>query len=141
MSVDRIAKPRTRNRSTATASGTRLEREVADTLARLWQPTIDRRAKTGSKDQGDIGGMTVGGCPVVVEVKNVRTMALGQWWREATAEAHNVFAALTAKGRAPERVHSIVVTKRHGMADGADQWVVMPLGQLVALLDAAGGVR
>lgn len=133
--------PRTRSRATAAAAGTRLERQVADTLADLWQPAIDRKVKTGAKDQGDIGGMTVGGDPVVIECKNVRKVALGPWWAEACTEARHLADALTAKGRAPRGVHAMVVTKRHGMSAGEDQWVVMPVWQLVALLEAAGGQR
>ena len=141
MTTDRIAKPRTRARSTATASGTRLERDVADALADLWQPSIDRKVKTGAKDQGDIGGMTVGGCPVVIECKNVRKIALGTWWAEARQEALHLYGSMTTKGRTPRDVHAIVVTKRHGMSTGKDQWVVMPVWQLVHLLEDAGGQR
>jgi hypothetical protein len=139
--TDRIATPRRRNRSTATASGTRLERTVADSLAGVWQSSIDRKVKTGSKDQGDIGGMTVGGNPVVIECKNVRSMSLGTWWAEARKEAMNLAAVLYLKKRPVDRVHAIVVHKRHGMAAGLDQWVTMPLWQLMELLEDAGAQR
>lgn len=136
-----LGKPRARSRATAKAAGSTLERVVADALANLWQTHIDRKVKTGSKDQGDIGGMTVGGNPVVIECKNVRTLNLTGWWGEALAEKVNVATALIAKGRAPEYVHAIVVFKRHGKAAGEEQWALMPVGELVRLLEAAGGQR
>jgi hypothetical protein len=135
------SKPRPRTAATARKSGSTFERAVADALALQWQPGIDRKVRAGAKDEGDIGGMTVGGQPVVVECKNVRTMALGTWWNEATDEAANLWDSLHAKGRAPDNTHAIVVHKRHGWAVGHNQWVTMPLWQLVNLLEAAGGQR
>ncbi len=134
-------KPRTRTRATAKKAGSTFERTIADTLSAIWQSTIDRKVKTGSKDQGDIGGMTVGGNPVIVECKSTRGLSLGTWQGEARDEACNVAQALLAKGRPPRKVHAIVVHKRHGKSLGAEQWVTMTVFQLVELLEDAGGER
>lgn len=91
---------------------------------------IERRAKTGSKDRGDIGGVRLpDGRRVVVEVKNVAKMSLGTWVREAEVERLNDDAAV-----------GLVVHKRVGKArqQMGEQYVTMTLNDLLVLL---GGQR
>ena len=57
----------TRTRASAKAAGTRFERLIADTLAAHVDDRIDRRAKTGARDKGDIGGLRHMGGRVVIE--------------------------------------------------------------------------
>ena len=76
-----------RSRASARAAGTRFERAVADYLAAHIDDRIDRRAKTGNKDRGDIGGVrTPHGGRVVVECKDVARTALAEWVGEADIE-------------------------------------------------------
>lgn len=103
--------------------GSTFERTIADYLAAEVDDRIDRRVKTGAKDRGDIGGVRLHGQRVVIECKNVKTMALPQWTREAQIEAGNDDALV-----------GIVVHKRHGKTKPAEQWVSMTVADLVAIL-------
>lgn len=107
--------------------GTRQERLVADYLAdRLGDDRIDRRPMTGSKDRGDIAGVrTILGERVVVEVKNHSRIDLAGWVTEAEVERGNDDAKV-----------AVVVAKRRGKANPADQYVVMTLEGLAVLLGA-----
>lgn len=117
----------TRNRQSAKTAGTRFERQIADYLARTIDDRIDRRARTGNHDRGDITGVrlspALGGGRVVIECKNTTRMALGTWQREAQLEAGN-----------DDAVTGVTVHKRHGNGDPSAQWVTMTLSDLAALL-------
>ena len=122
-------KPR-RSRASAKDAGTRFERSVADFLAnRLDDYRIDRRAKTGSKDRGDIAGVrTPSGARVVIECKDTARPDLPGWLRQAETERVNDGAAV-----------GVVVHKKRGTADPAEQYVTMSLETLAVLLE--GGAR
>lgn len=113
----------TRNRKSAKAAGSRFEREVADFLATRVDDRIDRRAKTGAKDRGDITGVRHRGHRVVIECKNTTRHTLAAWITEAHTEAGNDDAAV-----------GIIAHKRHGVGDPAQQWVTMTLSDLTFLL-------
>lgn len=114
----------TRSRASARAAGTRFERAVADYLAAHIDDRIDRRAKTGSKDRGDIGGVrTPHGGRVVVECKDVSRTALAEWVGEADTERGNDVALV-----------GVVIHKRRGTADPGAQYVTCTVADLVALL-------
>lgn len=118
----------TRSRASAKAAGARFERSVADYLATVLEDDrVDRRVKTGSKDRGDIAGIRAHGRRVVLEVKDVTRLDLSGWVREAHIEAGNDDALV-----------GLVVHKRRGTTDPAEQYVTCTLGDLVALLT---GVR
>ncbi len=118
----------TRSRASAKAAGTRHETSVAAYLADHVDDRIERRARTGAKDRGDISGLrTRDGHRVAVECKNTTRMNLAGWYAEARVEAGNDDALL-----------GLVVSKRHGKGDPGSQWVHMELRDLVALLT---GVR
>ena len=123
------AKPR-RSRASAKDAGTRFERSVADFLAnRLDDDRIDRRAKTGAKDRGDIGGVrTPLGGRVVIECKDTARPDLPGWLRQAETERGNDDAAA-----------GVVVHKKRGTADPAEQYVTMSLETLAVLLE--GGAK
>jgi hypothetical protein len=113
-----------RSNATAREAGTRFERSIADCLAReLEDDRIDRRAKTGSKDKGDVGGLRTRGGRVVVECKDVSRTALGGWVNEADVERGN-----------DDAIAGVVVHKRRGHADPLDQYVTCTVRDLVALL-------
>lgn len=113
-----------RSRASAKAAGTRFERQIADALAKaLDDDRIDRRARTGAKDRGDIAGVRVHGQRVVIECKDVTTLALPDWTREARTEAGNDDALV-----------GVVCHKRRGTSDPMRQWVSMTVEDLVAIL-------
>lgn len=116
-----------RSRASARSAGTRFEREVADYLSKvLGDSDVDRQVRTGRKDVGDIRGIYFRGERVVVECKNHKKRALGNWIKEAEVEAGNADTDL-----------SVVVHKRHGVGDPAQQYVTMTLETFASLI--AGG--
>lgn len=114
----------TRNRASAKAAGTRMESLVAAYLAKHLDDRIERRRLTGARDRGDIAGVRSVAGRIVVEVKDYggRIMA-GPWVDEAAVEAGNDDAAV-----------GVVVAKRRGHTDPADQFVLMTLRDLVLIL-------
>lgn len=114
----------TRNRTSARAAGTRFERLIADRLATTIDDRIDRRVKTGAKDRGDIANLrSAHGHRVVAECKDASRVELAGWRREATIEAGNDDAPI-----------AIVVHKRRGFSQAADQWVTMTVADLERLI-------
>lgn len=114
----------TRNRATAKQAGARFERSVADYLAQQLDDRIDRRVKTGAKDCGDIAGIRHQGEKVVAELKDYGgQIKATTWLNEAQIEAGNDDAAI-----------GLVIAKRRGTTDPAQQFVVMELRDLVWLL-------
>lgn len=118
---------RKRSRASAKAAGARFEKQVADYLARHVDDRVERRAKNGVNDRGDITGLRHMGARIVVECKNTARPNLGQWANEVDIERGNDDATV-----------GIIAHKRHGKGDAGDQWVSMTLRDLVALLT---GVR
>ncbi|MBM7280343.1 hypothetical protein JTZ10_21600 [Gordonia rubripertincta] len=113
----------TRNRRSARKAGTTFERQIADCLATHVDDRIDRRAKTGAKDRGDIGGVRIHGQRVVIECKNTSRTDLAGWMRETDDERGNDDALV-----------GLIVHKRHGKGDPLDQWCSFTVRELVALL-------
>ena len=113
----------TRSNRSARAAGTRFETLVAAYLARVWDDRIERRAKSGAKDRGDLSGVRVMGQRVVVECKDHNRLDLAGWWAEAETERGNDDAGA-----------ALIVHKRRGKGNAADQWVTLTLGELVALI-------
>jgi hypothetical protein len=117
-----------RSRAAAKAAGSRMERVVADHLARYVDDRIDRRVKTGAADKGDIASLRVHGQRVVVEVKDTAKMNIGPHLREAETERVNDGA-----------LAGLVVQKRTGIGvstpEGVGQQLVtMTLDDLIAIL-------
>lgn len=123
----------TRNRASAKKAGAAFESLVARFLAvRLGDDRIERRAKTGAKDRGDIAGVrTIRGGRVVIEVKDYGgVFHVSTWLREAEVEAGNDDAAIGA-----------VVAKRRGVAAPGDQVVFMTLETFALLLEGGPDPR
>lgn len=120
-----------RNRRSAKAAGSLFESQVAGFLSDvLDDDRVERRAKNGSKDRGDVGGVrTALGERVVVECKNTAKLDLAGWAREAEVERGNDDAAV-----------GVIVHKRHGVGVTrmGEQWVTMTLADFGVLL---GGER
>lgn len=113
----------TRTRTSARAAGSRMERSVADYLARWVDERIDRRVKTGAKDRGDLAGLRCHGARVVAEVKDCARTQLGPWAAEAEAERGN-----------DDALAAVIIHKRHGKGSPGDQWVTMTLRDFASLL-------
>lgn len=114
----------TRSRASAKKAGTEFESLIAKGLAAaLDDDRIERRARTGAKDRGDIGGVRAHGQRVVVETKNCARLDLPGWVREAHREAGNDSALV-----------GVVIAKRRGTTDPLSQWVHMEVRDLIALL-------
>lgn len=119
----------TRNRASAKKAGTDMERLVAEFLSfRLADDRIERRAKNGAKDRGDIGGVNLfRGGRVVIECKDVRNDQLPQWIAEAEIERGNDHARI-----------GVVVHKKRGSTNPADQYVSMTLETFAVMLEGGG---
>ena len=116
----------TRNRNTAKRAGAAFERAIADYLKEtLRDDSIDRQVKTGSRDLGDIRGVTdAHGNPIAVECKDYGgRLHPTAWIREAHTEAAN---KNTNTG--------IIIAKRRGTTQPGDQWVITTLKDLTHLI-------
>lgn len=111
-----------RSRASAKAAGTRFETLIARCLAQHVDDRIERRAKTGGKDRGDLSGWRHRGMRIVAELKDVSRLNLAGWVTEAETERGNDDAAV-----------GLVIAKRRGHGDPLDQYVVMTVRDLVAL--------
>lgn len=103
----------------AKQKGTAFESSLLPLLQEYY-PGTERRALHGALDRGDFN---MPGAPITLEAKNHKTMSLGVWVDEATAEAINA-------GVEP----GVVVHKRRGTTDPRKQFVTMELGALLELL-------
>lgn len=116
-----------RSRKSARDAGARFERLTAEFLAAaLGEDRIERRARNGAKDRGDVGGVrTPLGDRVVIECKNTTRASLGPWVSEARTEAGNDDARV-----------GVVVHKRVGFGDASmgEQFVTMTLRDFAILL-------
>ena len=113
-----------RNRQSAKKAGTAFESLLAEHLrSALNDDRIERRARSGRLDRGDIAGVRHMGQRVVIECKNTTRVDLAGWTREARVQAGNDDALV-----------GVVIHKRHGVANPGDQWVTMTVADLCALL-------
>lgn len=70
--------------------GAGFEKDVVDDMrSALCDQRIERRAKNGRNDRGDIAGVFFKGKRVVLEVKNCKQMRLSEWLKEAEIEKGN----------------------------------------------------
>lgn len=121
-----------RSRASAKQAGSLFESHVAGYLAHaLDDDRIERRAKNGKNDRGDVGGVrTPYGSRVVIECKDYGGRMLpSEWVREAQVEAGNDDAIL-----------GVVVAKRRGKgaAQIGESYVLMELKDLAVLLGGGG---
>lgn len=113
----------TRNHASAKAAGTRLETAVAGYLRAHVDDGIERRARNGGKDRGDLSGLRHMGQRIVVEVKNTARWTPGAWLSEAEIERGNDDAGV-----------GLVVCKRVGRSSPGEQLVMLTLRDLVSLI-------
>ena len=92
--------------------------------ATLDDDRIERRRMSGANDRGDISGLRHMGQRIVVECKDYGgQLKPGPWVEEAEVERLNDSAGV-----------GIVVAKRRGTTAPGEQFVLMTLADLVALL-------
>lgn len=127
-----LGSPRkTRSRASAKKAGSSFETSIATYLAAHVDDRIERRAKNGAKDRGDLSGVRVHGERVVIEAKDYGgQLKPGPWLNEAQIEAGNDDAAI-----------GVVVAKRRGTTDPGSQFVLMEVRDLVFLLNGNGTDR
>jgi hypothetical protein len=114
----------TRSRASARKAGSSFETLIAGYLAATVDDRIERRTKNGNKDRGDISGLRHMGERIVVEAKDFGgRVNIGPWLTEVETERGNDDATV-----------GLVVAKRRGTTNPADQIVLMTLADLVALL-------
>lgn len=108
--------------------GTKFETAICGYLSRVLGATIERRAKHGTNDTGDISGVFIGDKPVVIEAKDRAKLAFPQWLDEAEVERENADAE-----------YGVVVAHRKGKGASSmgEQYVVMTLETFAAII--AGG--
>ncbi len=113
-----------RNRKSARAAGQRFETLIATYLNTHVDDRIERRRMSGVNDRGDISGLRHMGQRIVVECKDYGGRLMpGPWVEEAEVERLNDSAGV-----------GLVVAKRRGTTTPGDQFVLMTLADLVALL-------
>lgn len=113
----------TRSRRTAKQAGTAWESAIRDYLRDRGWPHAERRARTGTKDQGDITGL-IGVC---VEAKNTNRIEPASFLDQALEEGSNAGADI-----------SVAWIKRRGKTSPEHGYVLMDGATLVRLLKAAG---
>lgn len=115
----------TRSRASAKKAGTRFESTIAAYLAERVDDRIERRARTGARDRGDLSGLrTLGGGRIVVEAKDYGgQLKPGPWTAEADIERGH-----------DDAIAGLVVAKRRGVTDPGAQYVLMTVRDLVALI-------
>jgi hypothetical protein len=112
-----------RSRATAKKAGTAHETNIVGYLAEHVDDGIERRAKNGAKDRGDVSGWRFAGRRIVAEAKDYGgQFKVGEWLNEAEVERLNDDAHV-----------ALVIAKRRGTTDPGDQVVMMTLRDLVCL--------
>jgi hypothetical protein len=104
--------------SASKRKGTAFETDVVNYLRANGHPFAERRALKGARDCGDVTGVP----GVVIEIKNVASMKLAEWCKEAATEAAN------------DKVTRWVVVHKRKMHSTADAYATMPLSLLAELL-------
>lgn len=83
-----------------------------------WRAITSRAALGGTRQGADI----VTDFPMVIEVKNEKSIRLSDWWRQAQEQAGDDLP--------------VVVHKRRGFTQAEQWWVTMDLQTLLALVGA-----
>ena len=114
-----------RSRKSAKQAGATFEREIANSLSEHVSEFIDRKVRTGAKDQGDVANLrSAHDLKVTVEAKNYGgRFEVGAWLKEAEEERQNAGDDL-----------GIVIAKRRGTTDPLDQVCFMDVRTLIGLV-------
>jgi len=109
--------------SKAKQKGTAAETAVVQWLKSEGWKYAERRALHGNLDKGDINM----GAPVVIEVKDHKTITLSEWLKELKVEMANAEVEVGA-----------VIAKKRGTMQVGDWYAVMPASVFAFLLKEAG---
>lgn len=112
-----------RTRRSAKTQGTRFETSIARYLADVLNEPIERRARNGEKDRGDLTGLRTTLGRLVAECKDTSRPQLALWATQAERERGN-----------DDALAGLVIHKRHGNSNPGDQWVTMTLADLAAII-------
>ncbi len=113
----------TRSRASAKSAGTRFETSIVTYLQAHVDDRIERRARNGAMDRGDVSGLRAYGHRVIAECKDYGGRILAaEWTREAEIERGN-----------DDAVAGVVVAKRKGTTDPGSQWILMTVRDYIAL--------
>lgn len=115
----------TRTRASAKAAGTKFESDQVAWLQQVVDDRIERRARNGAKDRGDISGVrTFRSGRVVIECKNYGgRIEAAQWVKEAEIERLN-----------DDAIAGVVMIKRARTGKPDEQYVLMTAADFAALL-------
>lgn len=105
------------------AKGTSWESAIAAALVEEGYPHVERRALQGALDRGDIAGIP----GVVIEAKNVATITVGQFIKEAETERENAHAEI-----------GVAWVKLRGKASALDGAILMSPRQYLNILRRLG---
>lgn len=111
--------------SKAKQKGTSAESALVKYLQANGFPMAERRALTGSLDQGDITGTPC----LAWEVKNHKAYHIPEWLRETEIETGNAKADFGILAVKPNGV---------GLGNAGQWWAIMTMDQMVKLLREAG---
>lgn len=111
--------------SKAKQKGTSAESGLVKYLQANGFPMAERRALTGSLDQGDITGTPC----LAWEVKNHKAYHIPEWLRETEIETGNASADFGILAVKPNGV---------GLGNAGQWWAIMTMDQMVKLLREAG---
>ena len=108
--------------------GTDFETPVAEFVSNNILQHVERRAKAGARDRGDLTPFGAAGLQVVTECKNCKRLAPSEWLRQAKVECQN------AGGDLP-----VVVFKLRGKGEAhfGENAVLMELGTFCRLVKTA----
>jgi hypothetical protein len=109
--------------SKAKQKGTAAETAVVQWLKTEGWLYAERRALQGNLDKGDINM----GAPVVIEVKDHKTITLSEWLKELKVEMFNAKVDV-----------GCVLAKKRGTTNVGDWYAVMPASVFAHLLKEAG---
>jgi hypothetical protein len=109
--------------ATAKSKGRETEQRLVQYLQEHGVPYAERRRLTGSADRGDITGWP----GVCVEVKSGARVDISRWLSELKAEKANANAKL-----------GFVAVRPKGLPDPTDWYVVLPLSEMMTLVEDAG---
>lgn len=107
--------------------GTAFETTLARYLSGVVGQPVERRALKGTADDGDLH-LPVPGGRIVIEAKNHQRLELADWVDQALVEAGN------ADKRFPDVLGGVVVHKRRGKGQPADQYVTLTLATFLTIL-------
>lgn len=111
--------------------GAKYEQDLAEYFTRALDLLVERRRLMGNEDRGDLAGMP----GMVVEAKNVKTLNINGWMREAEVERAND-AAHTGR-----YTLAAVIRRTPGKPEVQDSVVLLDMATFTELYRAWAGIK